>query len=112
MLFTAIDLHKLIMIMRGGLLPDMHAGIDGVQKTGHFGRRFALHAHGDAKGAQFQIGALAVEQLAHQVGGLLAREVARAGAAAADFFEIRADSHEVYFGWAWVAAQLIRVKKE
>jgi len=24
MLFTAKDLHKLIMIMRGGLLPDMH----------------------------------------------------------------------------------------
>ena len=48
--------------------------VGGIQKPGHLRRGFALDAHGQAERAHFQVGDGAVQQLAHQVGGLLAGE--------------------------------------
>ena len=71
-----------------------HALVHGVQKPRHLGRRLALDAHADAEGTHLQIGALAVEHLAHQVARLLAREGAGTFAAAANFLQILTDTHE------------------
>ena len=71
----------------------VQTGGGGVQKTGHLLGRFALDAHGQAKGAHLQVGHAAVEQLAPQVGGLFAAECARAVFATPDFLEVDAYAH-------------------
>ncbi|MCY1313324.1 hypothetical protein D9M70_638340 [compost metagenome] len=65
----------------------------GVEKTGHLLGRLALDAHGQAEAADLQVGDRAVQHLAEQVAGLLARERTGASRAAADFLDVVADSH-------------------
>ncbi|MCY1369567.1 hypothetical protein D9M69_566140 [compost metagenome] len=71
----------------------LQAGVGRVEETGHLVRGFALDAHGQAERAGFQVGHAAVEHLAEQVAGLLARERTGASRAAADFLDVVADSH-------------------
>ena len=74
-----------------------HPAVGGAEKAAHFLGRFALDAHGQAEGADFQIGHVAVEQLAKQVCRLLAREWLGAAGAATDFFDVLANAH--VFWW-------------
>ena len=64
-----------------------------IDKTGHLLWGFTFDAHGQAKRADFQVADLAIEQLPHQVGGLLAVERARAVLAPANFFDVCTDAH-------------------
>ena len=64
----------------------------GVQKAGHFLRRFALDAHRQAKRADLKIGDGTVEDLAEQVGSLLAREGPCAVLAAPDHLDVFSDA--------------------
>jgi len=70
----------------------------GVQEARHFLRGFALHAHGDAEGSQFQVAYLAVEHLAKEVVRRLARQCAGAVFAATDFLEVVRNAHGGIFG--------------
>ena len=65
----------------------------GIQKTGHLLRSFAFDAHGQAKRANLQVGHRAVQHLAKQIGGLLARQRAGAVFAASDFLDVFANGH-------------------
>ncbi len=67
----------------------------GIQKTGHLLRCFTLDSHGQAKGAHFQVSHRAVEDLAHQIGGLIAVQRACAVASAPDFLDVACDTHAV-----------------
>jgi hypothetical protein len=65
-----------------------------VEEARHLFGRFALDAHGQAKAADFEVGHRAVQHLAHQVGGLRARQRAGAVLAAADFLDVLANTHK------------------
>ena len=71
----------------------LQARSGGVQKTGHFFCRFALDAHGQAKGANLQIGHCAVQHLTEQVRRLLAVQRAGTVLAASDFLDVLANGH-------------------
>ncbi len=71
----------------------VQAGVGGIQEAGHFFWRFALDAHGQTEGANLQVGHVAVEHLAKQVGRLLALQCPRAVFAAADFLDVLTDAH-------------------
>ena len=71
----------------------VQTGVGGVQKAGHFLGGFALDAHGQAEGANLEVGDGAVQHLAEQIGGLLAGERAGAVFAAADFLDVVTDAH-------------------
>ena len=79
----------------------------GIQEPGHLRRGLALDAHGQAKGANFQVGDTAIEHLPEQIGRLFSREGARAVLTASDFFDVVANTHAFHsnlfvIGW-WVA---------
>ena len=64
-----------------------------IDESGHFCWGFTFDAHGQAKGANFQIADVAIEQLPHQVGRLLAAERTRTILAPANFFDVCTDAH-------------------
>jgi hypothetical protein len=67
--------------------------VRGVEEAGHLLGRLALDAHGQAEGADLEVGDAAIQHLAEQVGGLGAVERPRALLAAADFLDVLADAH-------------------
>ena len=69
--------------------------VRGVQEPAHLLGRLALDAHGQAEGANFQVGHAAVQHLAKQVRGLLTRERLGAARTSADFLDVLTDAHGV-----------------
>lgn len=67
-------------------------GVECVQKPGHLHWRFALDAHGDDKGTQFQVRHGAVQYLTHQVRGLGAVQRTGAVPAAANVLDVMFDA--------------------
>ena len=69
------------------------ARVRGGQEAGELVDRFALDAHREHEGAEFEVADAAVEHLAHQVVRLGLGERACAFLAAADFFDVLRDRH-------------------